>query len=461
MQIRTRLKKIFPSALWPALRKIDAYVIYFTYVFLFLRKLYKDRRLNLNHSLQQSIPLFQSKIPFSAENDEDLGTLLYNAGISSASGRHSVYVSSRSDVAKINEKILDCYPEGSGIKIIKSRELSPDGTPYYTSAKLAPASNWWSMRAVGSMAEKKAVSNVLASANLAPRVYDIIKLQSDNGTFHYAFVVQHVKGTIVRGDEGGKFIARFKAALAEMGIETFSIAEHCDLRPPDFRNNIMGNAYGMWYVDIQNFVFADAMVVRAIQERAKRILLKKYNASNLQQNHVFHVDDDRVFSLTGETFLFLKQHGVVLKKTIVIDMRRSGALFVPMALNGGAQWYFLVNKQDPSVQMWLSFLGYTRVGCDVPEQEIDVFCTRHPCCETRLFLLDRDADMSMVKASARHSDVFVFETGMVASDKVAHDVPDQWQFLNSSVFTSPDGVAFSWHVFNGGKRGHAKELDQG
>ncbi len=49
------------------------------------------------------------------------------------------------------------------------------------------------MYAVGSMLEQAVVSNLLNGQGVAPKVYDIIRLESGDGSWRYAYVVQPIK----------------------------------------------------------------------------------------------------------------------------------------------------------------------------------------------------------------------------------------------------------------------------
>ena len=167
MQIRAELKKVIPACLWPTMRVIDKYIIYLTYIYLSVKRSYQRKRLHFVGTIVPEIPQFTCELLERVADGSELLSVLEGAGISCLSGRHSVYISDRKAIGLLNSEIADRYPGQIGLKIIKSRQISPDGTPFYTSAELAPASTRWSMRAVGSMAEKTVVSNLLNSEGVA------------------------------------------------------------------------------------------------------------------------------------------------------------------------------------------------------------------------------------------------------------------------------------------------------
>ena len=363
MQIRSELKKRVPSTLWPFLRAVDKYVIYATYVYLALRRSYQKKRLHLS-SCRQSIPVFDSALPFSPAGGHELKLMLEKAGINCLSGRHSVYVGDKRHIDKINAAISGAYPEKIGLKIIKSRQLSPDGTPYYTSSELAQASTYWSMRAVGSMAEKVVVSNLLHSENSAPRVYDLIKLQSANGAFHYAFVVQHIDGEIIHGEQGSDFIARFKMILTRLGLETISISEHSDLRPPEFRNNIVGNSQGTWYVDIQNFVLANPSLIQQAKRSALQVLSLKNRAGLVGSRDTGAFLSD-LYEAGGFDELLTKllgAQGVALSETVFLTELRMGLMFAPLLLRQGVSWVYISGVDDDHCKKWFYLHGLSRIS---------------------------------------------------------------------------------------------------
>jgi hypothetical protein len=415
------------------------------YLVLYIRRWSRRSRLRLDLPWMQTIPVFISAIDF-PEAEGTLDKELSAAEIIVLSGRHSVYIHRRRDIAALNPDISRCYPGAIGLKLIKGRQMAPDGTPFYTSEAIAPASTRWSMKAIGSISEKKAVSNLLNTEGVAPRIFDIIRLESANGAFHYAFVTQHVSGTVVQGDKGSQFINRFKSVLKKLGMETVSIKEHCDLRPPEFRGNIIGDGTGTWYVDIQNFVIADGTVVRSIADKARRSLLDAYNVSN--QRAPKNEEQVANFWLPfHQSFDFLRLHGVVVEKAIIIDERCSApAFFVPVAVAGGALWHIVEKPIQKEVKQWLYLVGCTRFSDGKKREESEAFCEQHPRCGVRLFLLD-DGHVHSIKHRTDYVDFYVIERRGTEAKALAGDIPGHWRFLGNSHFSSASGVAFIWDLF--------------
>jgi hypothetical protein len=361
--IRNILKSKIPKNYWPFLRFIDEYIINMAYVNFAIQRYLSKRSFHYSHQFQQSIPSFISNISLEVENSADLSAKFKDIGIKVKSGRHSVYINNIKDVAQINEEISHRYPQPFGLKIVKSREISPDGTVYYTSNKLAPATTWFSMVAVGSILEKIVISNLLHTECVAPRIYDIIKLESKDGGWQYAFVVQHIDGHTVTGVEGERFIAEFRKAMGKFKMKVISIKDHSDLRPPEFRNNIIGDSIQTFYVDIQNFVmFDDAFskyVLRSVGPLFKHCF---YLLPFWLLHSKSHKDIDYYLKINEEFQQFLEKHGVDISEKIIIDLSRDNGFFAINCLHSGAKWVFLL-RESP-IEKWLNFmmtlLGFSR-----------------------------------------------------------------------------------------------------
>lgn len=354
MGIRGRFKSITPKVLWPAFRFFDKYLIHSLYVYFALKRSI-CRFFCKRHSLPpQPVPLLFSHIDFGSYPGDNLDFHLDAAHITYKSGRHSVYIESYEDIAKINPEITQKYPYPVALKLIKSQELAPDATPYYTSRRLAPASTWFSMVAIGSMFEQAVVSNLLNDRNVAPRVYDIVHLQSESGSWRYAYVVQPIKGEVVTGNAGIQFVARFKKAMEQLGMETMSIQEHCDLRPPEFRNNIISDTNGIYYVDIQNFVLAD----RRFGDKLL-LTMEQRKLQNRQKSGKPCIGSVDTSVNLAELF---QKCGVSIKKTVCVDILTEDESLAIEALAAGCIWCHLARfENDISlVKRYLYYHGYSR-----------------------------------------------------------------------------------------------------
>jgi len=365
--MRAFLKTIFPQSFFPFLRSIDKYIINATYCYLAVKRfIYRDK-LNQVQTIFQSIPIFKTQILFDSEPDADLTVILDNYGISYKSGRHSVYISEKADLEKINRELIDRNLPAYGLKILKSRELSPDETPYYTSRILAPASTYCSMRAVGSVFEKVIVSNLLHAEGVAPRVYDLVVLKSENGVCYYAFIVQHIEGPVVHGKEGVDFLQRLKTIFKNLGISVVSISEHCDLRPPYFRDNIIKNGSSNYYVDIQNFAVTDLHSVQNLRKNVIRRYSEDKLSTILSSEIIFPLNKS---NKKGIIFLqhldnIFKRGGIQPQHCFFIDSCSGLGVGLLSALSLGGQWGVLLRHQAEcsDLRTFHYLRGNTRFDC--------------------------------------------------------------------------------------------------
>ncbi len=352
--IRAGLKKVVPVRAWPLFRFFDRYLINTLYIYFAAKRYVAARRIPRHSQLKQSIPVVPSHVDFGREPGVELTTRLEKAGLHCRSGRHSVYLGDPDDIARISPDLAARYPDPVGLKIIKSREMSPDATPYYTSHRLAPASTWFSMVAVGSMREKAVISNLLHEEGLAPRVYDIIRLESGDGGRQYGFLVQPVRGEMVTGEEGLRFVDRFKKTMERLGMETISIREHCDLRPPDFRNNIVADESGTYYVDIQNFVVFSSDYGEELLDE-----MKHHGRVPSRSEQEEHVPGQEAEELT----VFLARNRVEPATSSVLDCGLADETLSMYLLAAGAPWVVLLRQDDtvPLVRRYMYYHGFTRL----------------------------------------------------------------------------------------------------
>jgi len=184
------------------------------------------------------------------------------------------------------------------------------------------------MYAVGSMLEQAVVSNLLNGQGVAPKVYDIIRLESGDGSWRYAYVVQPIKRWSCDGQGRGKVYYSVQNALKRFGMKTISIQEHCDLRPPEFRHNIRSDSTGTYYVDIQNFVLSSTYF-------GKQLLTDTAKRTN---------DLSSVHSKKGGAGIRLKDFlnvcDIDLPQTTCVDVGMSDELLMVEALAEACGWCY-------------------------------------------------------------------------------------------------------------------------
>ena len=374
--VRGDLKSVIPKALWPIFRFIDVFLINFFYVFLAGSKYYVNRSQKRHVFLHQHIRKWRTALRLGGPDGSKLEENLTSTGISCLSGRHSVFIGEPDDIERISPGLTCRYPHPVALKLIKSQEISGDGTPYYTSNRLAPASTWFSMYAVGTMLEKATVSNLLNVAGVAPRVYDLVILESGCGEWIVAFVGEAVLGGVVTGDEGICFIEKFKKVLTKLGMATISIKEHCDLRPPEFRHNIQRDDSGTYYVDIQNFVLKSSQVGRDLLKRADQQRRWPQEGANGDE------DTAPEGALFQNLVDFLTPSGIAIETASCLDWKLPGEQITISWLHAGGRWAYIVRPDEVSelVTDYLYYHGFSRfdilplVTATLPEDTI-IFVT--------------------------------------------------------------------------------------
>ena len=363
--IRNTFKEHIPESYWPIFKFIDSYLIDLLYINYLFRRLLHNHRCG-GFPQRDTLDIFT----FNTAPDIFPGTgpvqILQKLGINFSEGRHSIYLSDPKAIERICPSITGIYPQPFGLKIIKSQQISSDGTPYYTSSRLAAASNAITMRAVGSVLEKVAISNLLNMYNVAPRVFDLVRIKSRQDAY-WALVVQPVEGKMVTGERGVIFVKKLTEVLRKAGIKTLGISNHKDFRPPDFRNNIISDKNGTYYVDIQNFVFFDCQHRRHLLQKIEHLEEKHRTPAVSNSDDVTAAEkrknrrkqSDRYWK---ELDIFLAENRVSFEKAYVLNIGcRSGDL-ITHALRRMSSWCVGICDEQKALFLteWLYYQGHTR-----------------------------------------------------------------------------------------------------
>lgn len=341
MTIREDIKKSIPEKARYFLR-LDNYRDLFFYIsILFKRLFFYCFSIPSRYPLKQVINTISVELNLLKKNDFNIALSLRESGFSFQEGRHCVYLSDKDDLTRLLGDVVSNYPQPVGLKIIKSKEISPDGTPFYTSARNAPASNSITMRAVGSLLEKVIISNILSLSGFAPRVYDLIRFKISGCQF-FGIIVQHIDGDQVTGKAGLDFMDSFRRILKKENVTIVAVKRNKDFQPPDFNHNIYSSPGGAVYIDIQNF----------------GIFPKKgnsYPARFLRLN-------SKLKSAPKSFELFLSDQKVDLKGGVIFDMGCPSGLFTSLALSLGAFWSYILtqNEEGEKVKRFLFENGFSR-----------------------------------------------------------------------------------------------------
>jgi hypothetical protein len=340
-------------------------------------------------ALHQSIPTVQ--LGGSAEKDpvgRQLTELFTSYKVNFNQGRHCLYISDKGDMQKIVPGLTERYPCRIGLKIVKSREISRDGTPYYTSRKIAPATNVISMLAVGTVLEKVVISNILSTFGCAPRVYDVIRLTSAD-VCYYALVVEHIDGDNITGEVGRLFIDKLEDILRKQHIEIVAVKRNKDFKAPAFNQNIIDSTRGCKYIDIQNFA------IFSQREHCFRGFVEK-----LAQSHILadvEISERNNLSIFAKRKLnrkicefsllwchYLAGSGISLENTTLFDAGLPLGVYTMSALAHDARWSYVYDDKNEVIsrERFLYRNGFSRFCSFSSSSEnqfqkkisVDLFC---------------------------------------------------------------------------------------
>jgi len=327
----------------------------------------------------QSVPAYAPRISLvPGRLAEDLAA----RGFCVHRGGHAAYLHEPADLQAFCPEMVERYPSPFGLKIFKSTERAGDGSVYYVSPELKPATTPLTMWTVGSVREKAAVGNVLNNRHLTPRVHDLVWLHRGDAAPLMAMVVEHAGHEPVHGEEGGALVRRLRAVCREEGITALGEGfEHAsDFAPPKFGENIVRGAGGPVYVDVQNLAFEDPDAAAA--ELAGRVAAVTHfgdtrpfrgGAYCYQEIPWLGGKGKRDVSLRAERLeAMLQDAGCSIEGARVVDVGCNVGVFLAFFLWKGAAWCIGLDRPEvaDAAGRLLSYFAYTRfdvVGCDLRE----------------------------------------------------------------------------------------------
>ena len=337
----------------------------------------KSGRKNYLIDISQYLFTYDTKLQLSPVPKEIKDILDIN-GIKYRTGAHSIYIYRTDDIKKINEQIVYDYPKDIGLKIIFSQNISKDGSVFYTSNKVGPSSNIISVKAVGSVLDKIAISNILSLYNISPRVYDIIWIKSKKYKFQ-AMVVKNIEGRYVDEREGKSFIKKLKNILKKEDIKILGLGlKSIDFRPPNFNYNIIKAKNGnFYYVDIQNFEFKSKIknILKLFPDFKKKKYFKNNHLLIKDKNNFKLIPSSNVIGMKTNNQIkvifniFEKEKYSVYNKKI-LDVGCNNGMLLFSFLNKGARWCVGLDKPK-NIELINKFSFYNKfsrinlIGCDI------------------------------------------------------------------------------------------------
>ncbi len=329
--------------------------------------------------LQQSIPIVDSPSMFREKLDGfDLEQQLLDNGYYHQAGRHAIYINVETILEEILLLLGRKYYNNVGLKIVKSLEMAQDGTPYYTSRKNAHGSNWLSMMAVGSLREKVIISNILSMQGVAPRVYDVIRLNIF-GTEFFALIVENVGGGTIGGDGADEFMVKFYSFLNSLDIKIVARKNNKDFKSPDYNSNILSSDNQPKYIDIQNFAtfppliptYPCGWINHLPPETSRYNVIWGKKISKILSTLTFRAKLRKKFC---DFDIIFEMCSFSPEEKIIMDYGVNEALFTVWALNRGARWAYILSDQTEvdSLQRFLFGTGFTRFELITTSSETSV-----------------------------------------------------------------------------------------
>ena len=313
---------------------------------------YLYKSLNSREALEiKELPLL---FPFG--NIENIKDELKKSHIQFQEGEFAVYISNQHDIENLSPGLIDRYPYNVGLKLIKSQTISSDGTPFYCGTDASKTATSTMMRIVGSVNDKKVISNILSEHHVAPRVYDVVKFRSSNYDI-FAMIVEHIDGGVVTGNQGKDFIKKLNSISQEEGIKLLGGSGSGDFTPPNFGNNIIANPSGLYYVDIQNFMSTN---VGGESKKLSKMIYKDthFGASNLLRSEKYSYQSVPELNIKGKRDSnyrvhlidqLLNKNKIDLKGGCVLDVGCNLGLFLTYSLYRGANWVVGLDMPDVAI----------------------------------------------------------------------------------------------------------------
>ncbi len=306
---------------------------------------------NLNN--REALKIKNFTFTFAFKDIESIKDKLKKSHIQFQEGEFAVYISNQNDIEKISPGLASYYPYSFGVKLIKSQIISSDGTPFYCGTDASKTATPTIMRAVGSVNDKRVISNILSEHHVAPRVYDIVKFRSSDHDI-FAMIVEHIDGEVVVGNQGENFINNLYSIAQEEEIKLLGGKGSGDFTPPNFGNNIIANSSGMYYVDIQNFKLTN---IDSASSNLSKMINKDthFGASNLLRSDKYSYQSVPELNIKGKRDSnyrihlidqLLHKNKIDLAKCHVLDVGCNLGLFLTYSLYRGANWAVGLDMPD-------------------------------------------------------------------------------------------------------------------
>jgi hypothetical protein len=284
---------------------------------------------------------------------------LSRLGIQCREGDHALYIPPQPGLSTRLGSFVAAYPEDAGYKLLKNPG-SPEKARYLGDLRRI---TWTESTLVGVAQDLVPVANYLHELKLAPRLYDIARLDAGAST-HTMYVVQHIEGCCPAEVECQAFVRRLEQLVSEKKI---ALARPDWRREPDFRcpdcsGNLLKSVHGpgLYYVDFQNFLIPHGAAGDRRNQSSDRSGRRRMRAPGAG-------------GLTPGIWKLLSRQGIDMKGRLFLEIGCGDGTRLAEALSEGAGWAVGWDRPEMTGQARrrLGAQGYTRydlIGVEPSEE---------------------------------------------------------------------------------------------
>jgi hypothetical protein len=307
--------------------------------------LHKLRRGSVPAEMPRQRPLAW-RVPLPEVRDSrDLIEALSSRGLRIESGANVVYVPPQNGLAELIPAVVNCYPPGTGFKILRDFR-APEEATYLRSDKSCLVRCSLIANPVGYVA----VGNMLYSLGLGARIWDVSKWQGEANIFT-VFAVEHIVGRVPRFEQWCRFIETIEEAEARGDIEILlpNWRKHGDFQPPDCRGNLVFHRRDsrLVYIDFQNFLIPQgANPAGAVAQRYSDSLHFGRGRPFRPRSYLYQSIPGTTAGKRdiGQRWRFieaeLQRAGITAQDRLLLDIGCSAGMMLHMGLAAGARWGF-------------------------------------------------------------------------------------------------------------------------
>ncbi|MGB9179813.1 MAG: hypothetical protein WCB68_11260 [Pyrinomonadaceae bacterium] len=310
---------------------------------------------------------------------------LDSAGAKYSQGGHTIYLPPRAVGQSAFRDVLENYPAGVGLKIIKAQGGVSESDYIREGYGNGRGQSVFQKKITHDRSHLSLVANLLFTKGVGPKLYDLVELQCGEYVWT-AYVMEHVEGSTPTQEDCVAGVSRIRE-LEEQGLIKNNIPdgwEDEDFTCPTCNGNALLDGAGKFhYIDFQNFIltgyeaflretaieatekshFGDTFMLRG----GGRYLYQKVPGVALPAKRNV---EERMIVLKE----LMEQAGVTVSGRLVLDVGCNIGMMMGQYLKLGAKWCHGWDRAyvTPHTEKMLHALGCTRVsttGGDISSQQ--------------------------------------------------------------------------------------------